>query len=49
MCQHCSLDGTCLALEMRLFAVHTRSIAAGSVVTAEEALRQVCSASCRGC
>ena len=48
MCRHCSLDGTCLALEMRLFAVHTRSIAAGSVVTAEEALRQVCSAPCSG-
>ena len=41
VCRHCRLDGECLGLEMRLFAVHTRSIAAGSVVTAEEALLQV--------
>ena len=40
VCRHCQLDTCMLAWEMRLFAVHTRALAAGSVVTAEEALRQ---------
>ena len=42
VCQHCKLDADVLGYEMRLYAVHTRAMAAGSVVTAEEALRQVC-------
>ena len=41
VCAHCKLDTNVLAHEMRLYAVHTRALAAGSVVTAEEALRQV--------
>ena len=41
VCGHCKLDTDVLAYEMRLYAVHTRAMAAGQVVTAEEALRQV--------
>ena len=41
VCQHCKLDGDVLGYEMRLYAVHTRALVAGSVISAEEALRQV--------
>lgn len=41
MCRHCRMDDIWLGWEMRLFRLETRALAAGSHVSAEDALRQV--------
>ncbi len=41
VCKHCHLDDLFLAWEVRLYSLQTRAAAAGGLVTAEDALRQV--------